>query len=399
MSQENIERDLALARKALEVRENTLDPGRRARLWAKIDERTSAPPPFSAKRWMPLWLGLAVAAGFAAVLFFRPVSESTAPAEAPSWKAVRLAAANRLALGSSAITAFKESTLLPSSIHAVHLDHGEIELAVTQSAEPFTLTTFEVRLVSSGGHFRLSRAEKRTRVELIEGTGTLESRDGTKRTLVPGQAVYAPPLPPPETEVVQRPLPLRMKKRAVLAEKKAPPDTTVVSREENKARVVEARTWVDRDRTKAIAMAEDVLKTEPEPEIRVMAEMVLADALRLDGHLERAATTYGAVAESTQAGAFLEEAMFRQAQLLAQLEHGVEALSILKQADAKIAGGLLLPERTVLAIDLHLASGRVEEAARVLENTNGPRTRALERAAQRVAEALREVKPGEAKSE
>lgn len=116
----------------------------------------------------------------------------------------------------------------------------------------------------------------------------------------------------------------------------------------DESRLDDAERWVASDAPRARAMAEAVLDGRPPGELEVRAQMVIADALRREGDLLRAAATYGVVAESPWAGPFLEEALLREAQLLAELGRGVEATRVLDEADARVPGGLLGPERRAL---------------------------------------------------
>lgn len=396
-----IDRELKLAKQALQAREQALEPGRRARLWAAIDERTSTPPPFSVLsflRFLPYALAGAAAVVLGA-LYFGPVADGpVSPMAVVSPVApepMLLAAEAELTLGTHRLLAKTETKLTPSSLSLIELEGGRIEVAVSPVTSAFALVTPEAKISTFGGRLSIERVAGRTRVELIEGTAVLETSEGTK-TLAVGARVSIPS----EEEVVQRPLPLRRKslltEKAPDQPKKAP--EAPLSTAEGEALVAEARSWVERDAPRARAIVEDVLETKPTAKLRVDASMVLADALRLEGQRQRAAETYGFVAASPEARAFREEAMYRQAQLLGELNRRQEALGVLERASTTISRGLLLPERTVLAVDLLLAENRADDAAELLARTVAPKTRALERAQQRVREAQEaDDEPGAAK--
>ena len=137
------------------------------------------------------------------------------------------------------------------------------------------------------------------------------------------------------------------------------------------AQLREAQALLRGNATGAEVAAKTILQGSPPPDVRIGAWMVLADVHRRKGQAAhgqdqralwgQAAEIYGRVVAHPDAGAYLEEAMLRQAQLYRRLGQYTEALEVLVRGKESVGLGLLGPERAALERGLLLELRVTEE--------------------------------------
>ncbi len=419
------------ARRADALREERLDPARRAELWTSIEASARGQP----RRWAwaaggALALASAAVAAALVVVGSAPVPRVIAGevrgargAAAPEW----LEGSALEAVGDVGVELGADTLALDGGARwsldgdRIGLEAGALVLSA--HARSWVVVTGEAEIEVIGAEVRVERLGERTRVDAADGMVVVRAAGLAPREVwapesvmvsrreasvgasaVPGRGaapVAAPEAPgvapPPAGEVRRAP-------RAEPALAPAPPrepEPTLAPAPEPRSdaaprTLADARALLTRDNPRAQALAEGVLEHDPRPELRVSAQMIIADALRLQGQRAAAERAYARVVDSEGAGAFLEEALLRQAELLVELSRPADALAALGSGRAAGTTTVLLPERSVLAARIHLAGGRAARAASVLDALPeaGPLT--LQRARLDVARALAPTDPARA---
>lgn len=316
---EPLDEDLALARAEMRAHPPVLDAQRRARLWKGIDgatQRRARPFPWFA------FAGLGFAAATASVFFLigRPVD---APEDPKAPKAPKVA------------TPIVSRDPLPApSVKASHRIRGADVRAMTIEGAELTL--------AEGAELELSES------------GVIELKEGSIEASV--HAIEPVVFACGDARVSALSARFRLSKVGG----------------KSKLEVFDG-------------VVDDGSESEPHGIVPVQAatnehRMAMADAARLSGMTDRAIRTYEDVVRDPHAGVLREEAMLREAVLYAESDRATEALRVLAVADAKIKGGLLLPERIALAVELLVKEGRMEEARAKLTRADGIASPALERA-------------------
>lgn len=460
------------ARRAEALREERLDPERRARLWAALEQSRS---PARTLRWAWPAGALALAGAAAAVVVLARPPEARLlegrlqTADGRALQAALHSAQDlealepaRVALGSDTLT-LERGARWRLEDDAVVLAHGALVLRA--EARSWQVVTGEAVIDTHEAEVRIARTAHSTRVEVRAGVVRIQAAGLPPREVRAPEAVIVSPARPADAAAsrAQEPSALDRSRHvhvdgtmpdtpgatphasdaralapaALGAERAEAQDTPPTRRAEAQdasptrpapsapppdldvraptpgedtidARAVaaagpdptrtlaDARALLQRDTPRAQALAEGLVARTPPSALRTSAQLLVADALRLRGDRVRAERAYAAVVDSPEAGAYLEEALLRQAELLHELSRSDEALALLGSTRAEATTTVLLPERAVLAARIHLAAGRVEAAAGALEARAeaGPLT--LQRTRLDVARALRASAPARA---
>lgn len=388
-----------------------LAPAKRVALLSAIEAKAAARP--SPLRWAaPI---VAVAMVVIAVLSFRlpepsrpdpdlhvligPVVGHAGPLSAGDAieGAVRAAPGARISYRGAELSVIAAAELT-FPLEAVELTRGQVtfEVAPRKPQDRFAVDTPLARIEVVGTRFTLGVTEEQTKVAVEEGRVRVLPRFGASQMLDAGASVtirrpiakVPPPVdPPPKVEV---PPPKKPPLRAVKPKPKPKP-----RRRPQAERLDEARRVVRKDAARARALAEEVLEEKPAPALEIGALLVLADAHRRTGEKARAAAAYRRVADHPNGAPYLEEALYRRAQMLVS-RAPKEALEALVEASARISSGFLEPERAVLEARLRLERGDVPGAAAAVERPKD-RTLSLLRMRVEVAEALVARDPTRAK--
>lgn len=311
MSQDPLDEDLALVRELMRSRPATVEPHRKTRLWAAIDENIHRRErPF---RW-GWFAGLAAAAAAAAIAVWsadRPPAAIPAPPRPGVAERIDTAENNPRPLPVEKtrwITAQPKTIEVPGATLALaenselelgsagnyHLVSGTVEVSI-DAASPVVFTVAGAKVSAVAARIRLARSPSGPTLELL--SGAVREASGF--------------LPPPA----------------------------------------------------------------PVRKISLEQQMIDADRERIAGRVARAIAAYEVVARDPAAATLREEAMLRQAELYRATGRSGAALRVLAAADAQISNGLLLPERVALEVELLLAAGRIDDAKRALEkgqNVDGP---------------------------
>ncbi len=444
------------ARRAEALREERLDPERRARLWASL-EASRSPARALGWAWPAGALALASAAAAFVVLArppeprllegrLRTADGQVLQADLHSGQDLEVLEPARVARGSDRLS-LERGARWRLEDEALVLAHGALLLRA--EARSWQVVTSEAVIDVRQAEVRIVRTGQRTRIEVREGlvwvhASGLAAREvrAPEAVLVssarptdaadhPATGVGAPDRAPlargdgpasaaPDTHADAPPAegadvpPRRREASATSPPPRSAPAAAASTTEPDTGHtgdasptrhppeadptrtLAEARALLRRDTPRAQALAEGLVERTPPSALRTSAQMVLADALRLRGERARAEQAYAVVVDSDAAGAFLEEALLRQAELLHELSRSDEALALLGSPRAQATSTVLWPERAVLAARIHLAAGRVEAAAGALEALAeaGPLT--LQRTRLDVARALRASAPARA---
>ena len=445
------------ARRAEALREERLDPERRARLWAALEQSRS---PARALRWAWPAGALALAGAAAAlVVLARPPEARLLEGRLQTADGHDLQAAlhsgqdlevlepARVARGAETLS-LERGARWRLEDDALVLAHGAVLLRAERRG--WQVVTGEAVIDVREAEVRIARTGQSTRVEVRQGVVRIQASGLSAREVHAPEAVIVSPARPtdaadtrsvvpsdperppharvdgantntpaasavapeapddrlaPRTEAHDAPTPPRASK-APPPDPRARPTTPAEAEVTDRAAptaaldptrtLADARALLRRDTPRAQSMAEGVVARTPPSALRTSAQLLVADALRLRGERARAERAYAAVVDSAEAGAFLEEALLRQAELLHELSRSDEALALLGSGRAEATSAVLLPERAVLAARIHLAAGRVEAAAGALEARAeaGPLT--LQRTRLDVARALGASAPARA---
>lgn len=384
-----------------------LPPGKRVELLSAVEAKAGRRP-------RPLlWVApLAVAAIVAAVMLFPKSAPDPRPRVIAGPVTIASGALVDGALiqgaakaGAGARIRFSEAELsvldaadLSFTVEAVEMVRGEIcfEVAQVDRAAPFAVQTPLARIEVVGTRFTLAVSRERTEVTVDRGRVRVIPMDGSPRILDAGgaltverpvAAVPPPPPAPPSVAPPPRPPPKKTPpKKTRKAKKKRAEVRSKSSPRRQAERLDEARRVVRKDAARARALAEGVLEEKPAPVLEIGALLVLADAHRRSGDAIEAAAAYAKVAGHPKGGPYVEEALYRRAQMLAARDPEA-ALAALAQAAARTGAGSLGPERAVLEARLRLDRGDVSGAAAAVEGRED-RTLALLRMRVKIAEAL-----------
>ncbi|MCC7382351.1 MAG: FecR domain-containing protein [Deltaproteobacteria bacterium] len=151
------------------------------------------------------------------------------------------------------------------------------------------------------------------------------------------------------------------------------------------AQVADARALLGRDNLRAAELAAALAVRYPES---VEALLVAADAHRRREAWSRADRAYAQAIAHPRAGEFLEEALFRRAEILVKLQRDREALALLSEAKSRATTAFVVPERIALEVTLLLRAHDPARAALALDSVAGATDRVLDQPRRETARAL-----------
>ena len=401
MSSNDVRREIEVAVNATAAR--TAEPvtgARRAALWAEI-EASTAP---RARRWWVMALAGAVPVAAAAAVavavtgvdrldddlqpelqvgaLVTEAADIVAPAVAPMNEVVIAKAASRMSLPEAQLDLLEGSALKLTSLRAVELQRGAVDVQMAAAPKKgLSVTTEHSKLHVVAGRVRIKGSKQRTEIAVLAGKTRVLNRGSTSsRDLEAGATLVLPKgskhenaesrVVSPRVEAAAKEVARPESKRAASVAKGAAKPVREAPIEGFEDKVERARRLVRSDASEARALAEEVLGEKTSPTVRVSAMMVVADVHRRDGRRREAAVAYERVSRHPSVGAYLEEALYRQAELQFALAERAGALATLSRASAEVGEGHLGPERAVLTVRVHVSLNDLDAAQKILDATS-----------------------------
>lgn len=393
----------------------------RVRLWARIDERRER----ERGPLAPVLLASLLAAGSLVALAMvgvrafsqaeKPAAlEAVGPVAEPSALEARarmLPARAKVLLEGVQLEVQRASRLtLPvsSAGRALLLEEGSIELSVRlERPAAFEVITAAARIRAIACELSVDVSPSGLRVGVTSGDAQVMVA-GEVRSLEAGEQLDLPsPLArqdaahpandaPTPAGVSSPPRAARPRVEAVVGAAAPPADPSppppvpaeaaeVPAAPPIAAQVAGARALLGRDNLRAAELAAELAVRYPES---VEALLVAADAHRRSEAWSRAEQAYARAIAHPRAGEFLEEALFRRAEILVKLERDREALALLLEAKTRATTAFVVPERVALEVTLLLRAQEPARAALALDRVAGATDRVLDQPRLETARAL-----------
>jgi ferric-dicitrate binding protein FerR (iron transport regulator) len=282
---------------------------------------------------------------------------------------------------------------------AIEVEEGVVEVTPRRDPIPRALRAGQRTFVprdapAAASSVALAKAPVHAVVEAPQAPSALRRAAPKEHPPAPGTAAPPPPPPSPSQATAPKvdpdaaPAPAPGQARVPAAADK-PIEEPSSAPGDPRSKVRAAREALAVDAAKARAIAEEVLREAPAPEVEIEALMIRADAARRGDDLPAALETYRRVADHPGAARFREEALLRAARIHVALGDPEFALQLLERAGELHPRGALEPERHALAARIERDRGRFPAAAAWLEAVpEGHRSLLLAREQLAVARAL-----------